>query len=287
MKASRRNLSPAIRMEALVHYGHRCLYCGATPKESRLEVDHVIPVARGGTNDIGNLVVACRECNIGKGKRMLLDVTSADAGAYVAAVKPTEAPTATDGVPEAAWKASRQCENLVAAWLSQFSRWWPDIDILPQCIEVESAGESFSFLPTFVCRGRQGCDIGPEVRVLVVDWARVGRVALETQMQIRNAVISGYEVPTMVIMGPPSLFFGVLIKNRHKGTPEGWIVNHFLQPMDAWENSDWYPDEDMTFQDLRGPVHERLLVERWWDFANERFVGAFSSCDTLEVCDGV
>ena len=37
-----------------------CFYCNS--KES-LEFDHFIPKALGGTNDIDNVVIACRECN--------------------------------------------------------------------------------------------------------------------------------------------------------------------------------------------------------------------------------
>ena len=32
----------------------------------RLEVDYVVPVSKGGGDDMGNLVTACRECNSGK-----------------------------------------------------------------------------------------------------------------------------------------------------------------------------------------------------------------------------
>ena len=42
---------------------HRCHYCGAPATE----VDHVLPVARGGTDAQDNLVAACRNCNLAKG----------------------------------------------------------------------------------------------------------------------------------------------------------------------------------------------------------------------------
>jgi 5-methylcytosine-specific restriction endonuclease McrA len=45
--------------------GNRCIACGAVTK---LEVDHIIPVSSGGTNDIGNLQPLCRSCNAGKGQ---------------------------------------------------------------------------------------------------------------------------------------------------------------------------------------------------------------------------
>lgn len=48
-------------LDALVDYwGPRCAYCGL---ETDLEVEHVVPLARGGTNEITNLTVACHECN--------------------------------------------------------------------------------------------------------------------------------------------------------------------------------------------------------------------------------
>lgn len=44
--------------------GRRCLLCGATEP---LEVDHRIPLARGGTNDLENLQTLCAPCNRRKG----------------------------------------------------------------------------------------------------------------------------------------------------------------------------------------------------------------------------
>jgi 5-methylcytosine-specific restriction endonuclease McrA len=37
-----------------------CFYCGST---ERLTVDHIIAIARGGRDSIGNLVSACKSCN--------------------------------------------------------------------------------------------------------------------------------------------------------------------------------------------------------------------------------
>jgi 5-methylcytosine-specific restriction endonuclease McrA len=43
-------------------YASPCSYCGA-PSE---HIDHVIPISRGGTHSVGNLVGACAPCNRGK-----------------------------------------------------------------------------------------------------------------------------------------------------------------------------------------------------------------------------
>lgn len=40
-----------------------CHYCGGKFRPSELTMDHVIPLARGGTSAKGNLVPACRDCN--------------------------------------------------------------------------------------------------------------------------------------------------------------------------------------------------------------------------------
>lgn len=42
-------------------YGNRCLACGDT--EAVLEADHVVPLTRGGTDDIGNIQPLCGSCN--------------------------------------------------------------------------------------------------------------------------------------------------------------------------------------------------------------------------------
>lgn len=48
-------------------YGHRCAYCGISPR--RLEQDHVIPLSRGGAHEAANVVPACRRCNAMKGSK--------------------------------------------------------------------------------------------------------------------------------------------------------------------------------------------------------------------------
>lgn len=54
------------RYKILERDAFRCVYCGATAEESRLEVDHVIPRSKGGTDNPHNLVTACFDCNRGK-----------------------------------------------------------------------------------------------------------------------------------------------------------------------------------------------------------------------------
>jgi hypothetical protein len=58
--------SARLRFAALERSGFACVYCGRKPPEVELHVDHVIPVAKGGSNELHNLVAACRDCNLGK-----------------------------------------------------------------------------------------------------------------------------------------------------------------------------------------------------------------------------
>lgn len=59
-------VSKRTRYEVLRRDGNRCRYCGGQAPDVTLTVDHVVPVALGGSDDPGNLVAACRDCNAGK-----------------------------------------------------------------------------------------------------------------------------------------------------------------------------------------------------------------------------
>lgn len=55
------------RVFILERDGARCCYCQA--EAGPFEIDHVLPIARGGTHEVENLVVACRPCNRSKKDR--------------------------------------------------------------------------------------------------------------------------------------------------------------------------------------------------------------------------
>lgn len=56
------------RRNLLLRDGYRCQYCGREPGARDLNVDHVVPRSRGGRDSWDNLVIACRTCNLRKGK---------------------------------------------------------------------------------------------------------------------------------------------------------------------------------------------------------------------------
>ena len=48
------------------HYKYKCCYCGKKKSISELNLEHVLPVSRGGTTDWLNVVTACIPCNVKK-----------------------------------------------------------------------------------------------------------------------------------------------------------------------------------------------------------------------------
>ena len=61
-------ITEEVRQFILDSYSSKCVYCG---EEGKMEIDHIIPVSKGGTNHIDNLAPACRSCNASKNDRLL------------------------------------------------------------------------------------------------------------------------------------------------------------------------------------------------------------------------
>lgn len=275
MSSTRTSIPPSTRIKVLVRDGHRCVYCGATRDTDKIEVDHVIPVSAGGTDDIGNLVAACFSCNRGKRDKMLLDIVPEDSGVFVKAAEPKAKSAAI--VPKEAWEAERECVSLIGEWRRALSQWWRDVEVLPETVTSHFASESFLFAPTFRCSGRESSDLGEETLVLVTPWHEVGSFTPETQAQIRNAVIAGYQTPTMILMGPPEFFYGIAVTERYKGFPRGVVIDDLLQPLGEWENTGWYPDECLDFQDLREPFFSTPKAFSRRTFGLHGWYGVYSS----------
>ena len=75
-KNKRQPIPKNIRFEVFKRDKFTCQYCGRQAPDVVLEVDHIIPVKEGGDNSIINLVTSCRDCNRGKGKKVLSDDTT-------------------------------------------------------------------------------------------------------------------------------------------------------------------------------------------------------------------
>lgn len=53
--------------------GNRCFYCGVSGDEVKLQVDHILPISKGGSDSGDNLVLACQPCNNSKRDLCLME----------------------------------------------------------------------------------------------------------------------------------------------------------------------------------------------------------------------
>lgn len=78
--AKRRRISPTQRKAVLERDGYKCRICGISRQYLddkvpglgeylRLEIDHIVPIAQGGTSDESNLQCLCWRCNSLKGSK--------------------------------------------------------------------------------------------------------------------------------------------------------------------------------------------------------------------------
>jgi 5-methylcytosine-specific restriction endonuclease McrA len=56
-----------VRQYLLDKFKRKCAYCGA--ENVPLEVEHIVPRSRGGSDRVSNLTISCRSCNLEKGNR--------------------------------------------------------------------------------------------------------------------------------------------------------------------------------------------------------------------------
>jgi 5-methylcytosine-specific restriction enzyme A len=66
-----RYIRSSVRVNVLSRDSYKCVFCGRNSKEVTLEIDHIIPFSRGGSNESDNLQTLCFDCNRGKGARRL------------------------------------------------------------------------------------------------------------------------------------------------------------------------------------------------------------------------
>lgn len=74
-------MNKTIRTQVYNKYDGHCAYCGQPITMDEMQVDHLVPLARGvpdkwlqeqrGTDDINNLMPACRMCNFYKSRDKL------------------------------------------------------------------------------------------------------------------------------------------------------------------------------------------------------------------------
>lgn len=64
---ARRKLSHRVRFLVMKRDGYRCQFCGRMANDGvQLDIDHIVPRAKGGSDRADNLQVLCSPCNNGK-----------------------------------------------------------------------------------------------------------------------------------------------------------------------------------------------------------------------------
>lgn len=69
-RSKTRVLGVARRRYVFERDGGKCYMCGIELTLDTFELDHLLPVAKGGSNSESNLAVSCRRCNRSRGTRM-------------------------------------------------------------------------------------------------------------------------------------------------------------------------------------------------------------------------
>ena len=69
-RVERGKVSNAMRFSIYKRDGYRCRMCGISDRFANLEVDHIIPISKGGKSTYDNLQTLCHRCNIQKGNSM-------------------------------------------------------------------------------------------------------------------------------------------------------------------------------------------------------------------------
>lgn len=66
-RVERGMVSNRLRFKIYDRDGWKCCKCGKSNKDGDLEIDHIIPIAKGGKSTYDNLQTLCHHCNIEKG----------------------------------------------------------------------------------------------------------------------------------------------------------------------------------------------------------------------------
>ncbi len=87
----------------LEKFNYKCAYCGKT--DVPLEVEHIVPKSRGGSDRVDNLTISCRECNQEKGNQ-----TAEEFGYPEVQEKANETLKATAFMNQVRWKLTEKLD---------------------------------------------------------------------------------------------------------------------------------------------------------------------------------
>lgn len=72
-------IRPVDHRRTLARYRNQCAYCQSPlgtwgrAHSNSLQWDHVVPLSKGGVDSVGNIVPSCRDCNLSKSSKLLVE----------------------------------------------------------------------------------------------------------------------------------------------------------------------------------------------------------------------
>lgn len=69
-RVERGKVSNKMRFSIYSRDGYRCKKCGRTGNGTNLEIDHIVPISKGGKSTYDNLQTLCHSCNVEKGNKI-------------------------------------------------------------------------------------------------------------------------------------------------------------------------------------------------------------------------
>lgn len=69
-RVERSKVSNRMRFSIYERDGYKCKNCGASGVYADLEIDHIIPISKGGKSTYNNLQTLCHRCNVEKGDKI-------------------------------------------------------------------------------------------------------------------------------------------------------------------------------------------------------------------------
>lgn len=69
-RVERGYVSNKMRFSIYERDGYRCRKCGVSQRYALLEIDHIVPISKGGKSTYDNLQTLCHKCNVAKGDKI-------------------------------------------------------------------------------------------------------------------------------------------------------------------------------------------------------------------------
>jgi 5-methylcytosine-specific restriction endonuclease McrA len=138
-----------IREYLLEKWGRRCAYCKAM--DVPLQIEHIVPRARGGTNRVSDLTLACAACNVAKGTQ-----TAAEFGHPDVQAQARHPLTDVAAVNTSRWALYHQLEPMglpVEVGTGGRTKWNRTLGGLPKAHWVDAACVGISTPERLACAG--------------------------------------------------------------------------------------------------------------------------------------